>query len=63
MLKEPLYKYVSTFRNYEDYHDAEQYAKGWNDAMDFMFPEAMKAKEKQAIKKNLTSLKPESENT
>ena len=34
MLKEPLYKYVPTFRNYEDYHDAEQYTKGWNDAID-----------------------------
>ncbi len=54
MLKEPLYKSVPTFRNYEDYHDAEQYTKGWNDAMDFILPEAMKAREKESIKKNLT---------
>ena len=63
MLKEPLYKYVPTFRDYEDYHDEEQYTKGWNDAMDFIFPEAMKAKEKQSTKKNLTLLKLESENS
>lgn len=62
MLKEPLYKYAPTFRDYEDYHDEEQYTKGWNDAMDFIFPEAMRAKGKQSIKKNLTLLKPESEN-
>lgn len=62
MLKEPLYKYVPTFRDYEDYHDEEQYTKGWNDAMDFIFPEAMRAKEKQFIKKNLTLLNSESEN-
>ena len=62
MLKKPLYKYVPTFRDYEDYHDEEQYTKGWNDAMDFIFPEAMRAKEKQFIKKNLTLLNPESEN-
>ena len=30
--------------------------------MDFIFPEAMRAKEKQSIKKNLALLKPESEN-
>lgn len=62
MLKKPLYKYVPTFRDYEDYHDEEQYTKGWNDAMDFIFPEAMRAKEKQFIKKNLTLLNSESEN-
>lgn len=34
---EPIYKSFPTFRNYEDYHDAEQYTKGWNDAMHFIF--------------------------
>lgn len=61
MIKEPLYKSVPTFRNYEDYHDAEQYTKGWNDAMNFIFPETKKAREKESIKKNLTLLKAESE--
>lgn len=37
MQKEPIYKSVPTFRNYENYHDAEQYTKGWNDAMHFIF--------------------------
>jgi len=59
MIKEPLYKSVPTFRNYEDYHDAEQYTKGWNDAMNFIFPETKKAREKESIKKKL--LKAESE--
>ena len=46
MIDKPLYQSVPTFRNYEDYHDAEQYVKGWNDAMDYIFPESKKAKEK-----------------
>lgn len=46
MIDKPLYKYVPTFRNYEDYHDAEQYVKGWNDAMKYIFPESKKAMEK-----------------
>lgn len=36
-VSEPLFKSVPTFRNYEDYHDAEQYVRGWNDAMRFIF--------------------------
>lgn len=47
MINEPLYKSVPTFRNYEDYHDAEQYVKGWNDAMDYIFWELKKAREKE----------------
>lgn len=35
--KEPVFKSVPTYRNYEDYHDAEQYTRGWNDAMRFIF--------------------------
>lgn len=42
MTGKPLYKSVPTFRNYEDYHGAEQYTHGWNDAMDYIFPEAKK---------------------
>lgn len=37
MQKEPIYKSFPTLRNYEDYHDAEQYTRGWNDAMHFIF--------------------------
>lgn len=37
MQKEPIYKSAPTLRNYEDYHDAEQYTKGWNDAMHYIF--------------------------
>ena len=37
MIDKPIYKSPPTFRRYEDYHDAEQYTKGWNDAMHFIF--------------------------
>ena len=37
MINEPLFKSVPTYRNYEDYHDAEQYTRGWNDAICFIF--------------------------
>lgn len=36
-MRQAIYKSVPTFRNYSDYHDAEQYVKGWNDAMHFIF--------------------------
>lgn len=55
MIDKPLYKSVPTFRNYEDYHDAEQYTKGWNDAMHFIFSEAKR--EREAIKKNFYIVK------
>lgn len=61
MIKKPQYRTCPTFRNYEDYHDAEQYTKGWNDAMDYIFPEAKKAREKESIKKKINIIKPESE--
>lgn len=35
--KKPIFKSVPTYRNYEDYYDAEQYVRGWNDAMCFIF--------------------------
>ena len=61
MIDRPHYKSVPTFRNYEDYHDAEQYIKGWNDAMDYIFPESKKAREKESIKKKFNIIKAESE--
>lgn len=61
MIDKPLYKSVPTFRNYEDYHDAEQYTKGWNDAMDFIFPEAKRERELVSTKKNFYIIKAESE--
>jgi hypothetical protein len=48
---------VPTFRDYEDYHDAEQYVKGWNDAMDYIFPNAKKAREKESIRKKFNIVK------
>ena len=57
----PSYRGVPTFRNYEDYHDAEQYTKGWNDAMDYIFPESKKARDREAARKNLKLIEAESE--
>lgn len=59
MIDEPIYKSPPTFRRYEDYHDAEQYTKGWNDAMDYIFPESKKVREKKSIKKKLNIIKAE----
>lgn len=59
MKDKPHYRSVPTFRNYEDYHDAEQYTKGWNDAMDYIFPESKKAREKESVKKKLRIIKKE----
>ena len=61
MIKKPKYMTVPTFCNYEDYHDAEQYTKGWNDAMDYIFPEAKKARERESIKKKFNIIKAKSE--
>lgn len=46
MVEKPLYKSVPTMRNYEDYISECDYTKGWNDAMDFIFPEAKKGERK-----------------
>lgn len=43
MVEKPLYKSVPTMRNYEDYISECDYSKGWNDAMDFIFPEAKRS--------------------
>ena len=60
-IDKPSYRGVPTFRNYEDYHDAEQYTKGWNDAMDYIFPESKKARERESIKNNFNIIKAESD--
>lgn len=61
MIDKPSYRSDLTFRNYEDYHDVEQYTKGWNDAMDYIFPESKKAREREAARKNLKQLETERE--
>ena len=61
MIDKPSYRSVPTFRNYEDYHDAEQYTRGWNDAMDYIFPESKKARDREAVRKNLKLLEVGSE--
>ena len=61
MITKPLYKSVPTLRNYENYHDAALYIKGWNNAMDYIFPESKKAREKEFLKKKFNIIKAESE--
>lgn len=59
MIEIPLYKGVPTMRNYEDYIDEYNYTKGWNDAMDFIFPEAKEKREKERIRKNMSIINTE----
>jgi hypothetical protein len=51
MQQRPIYKSVPTYKNYEDYHDAEMYVKGWNDAMHEIFDsnEEKLRKQKQEV--------------
>lgn len=51
MIHEPIYKSPPNFRRYEDYHDAEQYTKGWNDAMHYIFDSEMKKSVKKLEQK------------
>lgn len=53
----PLYRSVPTMRNYEDYINEYNYTKGWNDAMNFIFPEAKKKREKERVKRNISIIK------
>lgn len=57
MVEIPLYRSVPTMRNYEDYINECDYTKGWNDAMDFIFPEAKKKREKERTKKSISIIK------
>lgn len=57
MVEIPLYRSTPTMRNYEDYIIEHNYTKGWNDAMDFIFPEAKRKREKERIKKNMSIIK------
>lgn len=59
MIDRPWYRSVPTFRSYEEYHDAEQYIKGWNDAMDYIFPEIKKAREEESIRKKFRIIRKE----
>lgn len=47
MEKEPIYMSTPTFRNYDDFHDAYNYYKGWNDAMHFIFDSEEEKRQKQ----------------
>lgn len=57
MVEMPLYRSTPTMRNYEDYIIEHNYTNGWNDAMDFIFPEAKEKREKERMKKNISIVK------
>ena len=59
MVEKPLYKSVPTMRDYEKYISECNYTKGWNDAMDFIFPEAKEKREKERIRKNMSIINTE----
>lgn len=54
-IDKPLFKSVPTYRNYEDYHDAEQYVQGWNDAMRFIFGIEKSDNSRQQLWKDIIS--------
>jgi len=53
----PLYKSAPEYRKYEDYLLGAEYTKGWNDAMDFIFPEYKEKREKQKRKEEFRGKK------
>lgn len=61
-VSEPLFKSVPTYRNYKDYHDAEQYVRGWNDAMRFIFGIEENDNHCQRIWKDIVKSRKETEN-
>ena len=57
MIEKPLYRSTPTMGNYEDYIIEHNYTNGWNDAMDFICPEAKEKREKERMKKNISIVK------
>lgn len=53
MNKTPIYRDPPTFRNYYDFQLGIEYTKGWNDAMDAIFPEEAEKRQIEQMKKNL----------
>ena len=54
MNKTPIYiEQPPTFRDYEDLQIGIAYVTGWNDAMDAIFPEEAKKRQKVQMKKKL----------
>lgn len=52
----PIYIDPPTFRDYEDFRIGIAYTKGWNDAMDAIFPEEVKKRWIEQMKKKLRVL-------
>ena len=43
MIKEPLFIEPRTYRNYDDYRQEVARARGWNEAMEFIFAQELEA--------------------
>ncbi len=54
MRNEPFYKTTPTMRDYESYVRMSEYTNGWNDAMDYIFPEEKLKREKEKKKSSFT---------
>ena len=60
MLKKPIFLGTPTYRDYQDWHDASLYCKGWNDAMHEIFDsneeklKKMREREIKEIKETFT---------
>ncbi len=53
MSKIPMYRDPPTFRDYEDFRIGIAYTRGWNDAMNAIFPEEAERRRNEEMKKNL----------
>ncbi len=59
MNKTPIYRDPPTLRSYEDFKVGVAYTKGWNDAMDAIFPEEAKKRWIERMKKRLSVVQKE----
>lgn len=55
-MTKPMYIDPANYRDYESFISGVDYAKGWNAAMDFIFPEEAKKREKKAKLQNIKVL-------
>ena len=53
MRKKLIYRRPPTFRHLGNYELGVAYVKGWNDAIDYIFPEEKEKREKEAMKKKI----------
>ena len=53
MRNTPIFREPPTFRDYDDFKMGIEYTRGWNDAMEAIFPEEAKKRQIEQAKKKL----------